>query len=554
MSNQVAIVGGHGQVARHLHPLLVAAGRQPVALVRSDDQRAELEEAGAHVRLLNIEQSNGEAFGQAFQGCDSVVFAAGGGPDGNIERKRTVDLEGALKSIEGARAAGITRFVMVSAIGVDEPLPDDTAPVWKAYVEAKRDADEALRLSGLDWTILRPGRLTDDPAPVSSRSVRTSNAARSRARTSPPPSPPSSTTTGPSASSGTSSAARSRSLTRFRRLSTTARPALPGWIRRPYVARCPRELSGQSGRMPLGTVLSVRPCTEGLPRMRLPVRRRTAASWVAATSVIALAVAGVTLSGSTASAADSDQVIQGLSSVPNTVTLDNQVDADKASSSALAKTSPGLLKITSPKRIPVMIKYDYDAVASYRGTVSGYAATSPSVTDQKLTSKQVREVDYLGYVKRRTHHHPRGQVGGPRRVRDRELPRRCTAAWPPPCRATASQDPADARRRRGPARRAQPAADRRQPAFINATAAYNALGTTRNAGKGIMLGNLDSGVWPEHPAFADQGNLPADPARRSRCNFGDNPLTPAADPFVCNKKLVGGRAFLGDLRRQRRAG
>ena len=162
MSNQVAIVGGHGQVARHLHPLLVAAGRQPVALVRSDDQRAELEEAGAQVRLLNIEQQDGAAFGQAFQGCDSVVFAAGGGPDGNIERKRTVDLEGALKSIEGARAAGITRFVMVSAIGVDAPLPDDTAPVWKAYVEAKRDADEALRLSGLDWTILRPGRLTDD--------------------------------------------------------------------------------------------------------------------------------------------------------------------------------------------------------------------------------------------------------------------------------------------------------------------------------------------------------------------------------------------------------
>ena len=75
--------------------------------------------------------------------------------------------------------------------------------------------------------------------------------------------------------------------------------------------------------------------------MRLPVRRRTAASWVAATSVVALAVAGVTSTGSTASAADPDQVIQGLSAVPNQVTLDNQVDADKASSSALAKTSPG---------------------------------------------------------------------------------------------------------------------------------------------------------------------------------------------------------------------
>jgi uncharacterized protein YbjT (DUF2867 family) len=163
MSNQVAVVGGHGKVALQLHPFLLEAGRQPVALVRSDDQRANLEDLGAHARLLNIEQSDGAAFGQAFTGCDAVVFSAGGGPDGNIERKRTVDLEGALKSIEGARAAGITRFVMVSAIDVDKPVADDAPDVWKAYVEAKRDADEAVRLSGLDWTILRPGRLTDDP-------------------------------------------------------------------------------------------------------------------------------------------------------------------------------------------------------------------------------------------------------------------------------------------------------------------------------------------------------------------------------------------------------
>jgi nucleoside-diphosphate-sugar epimerase len=162
MSNQVAIVGGHGQVARQLHPLLLEAGRQPVGLVRSDDQRATLEAMGAQARLLNIERADGEAFGQAFAGCDAVVFSAGGGPDGNIERKRTVDLEGALKSIEGARAAGITRFVMVSAIDVDKPVPDDAPDVWKAYVAAKRDADEAVRRSGLDWTILRPGRLTDD--------------------------------------------------------------------------------------------------------------------------------------------------------------------------------------------------------------------------------------------------------------------------------------------------------------------------------------------------------------------------------------------------------
>jgi uncharacterized protein YbjT (DUF2867 family) len=161
--SRIAVVGGHGKVARHLHPLLAAAGHRPVALVRREEYRAELEGKGAEVRLLDVEGEDAAGFAEAFEGCHAVVFAAGGGPDGNIERKRTVDLEGSLKSIEGARRAGISRFVQVSAIGVDTPLPPDTDPVWRAYVEAKRDADAALRSSGLDWTIIRPGRLTDGP-------------------------------------------------------------------------------------------------------------------------------------------------------------------------------------------------------------------------------------------------------------------------------------------------------------------------------------------------------------------------------------------------------
>ena len=161
--SRIAVVGGHGNVARHLHPLLAAAGHTPVALVRREEYRAELEGKGAEVRLLDVEGEDAAGFARAFEGCHAVVFAAGGGPDGNIERKRTVDLEGSLKSIEGARRAGISRFVQVSAIGVDTPLPPDTDPVWRAYVEAKRDADAALRSSGLDWTIIRPGRLTDGP-------------------------------------------------------------------------------------------------------------------------------------------------------------------------------------------------------------------------------------------------------------------------------------------------------------------------------------------------------------------------------------------------------
>ncbi|MGZ6745807.1 MAG: NAD(P)H-binding protein [Nocardioides sp.] len=160
----VAIVGGHGQVARHLHEQLVARGHVPVALVRREEHRAPLEALGAEVRMLDIEAQEADAFAAAFAGCGAVVFAAGGGPDGNVERKRTVDLEGSLKSVEGASRAGVRRFVQVSAIGVDDPLPEDTDEVWRAYVEAKRDADAAVRASDLDWTILRPGRLTDDPA------------------------------------------------------------------------------------------------------------------------------------------------------------------------------------------------------------------------------------------------------------------------------------------------------------------------------------------------------------------------------------------------------
>jgi uncharacterized protein YbjT (DUF2867 family) len=161
--SRVAVVGGHGKVARLLHPLLVRAGHVPVALVRDEAYRRELEALGAEVRVLDIEKETREGFARAFAGCRALVFSAGAGADGKVERKRTVDLEGSLKSIETCRPAGITRFVQVSAMAVDDPIPEDASPAWRAYVEAKRAADQALRASQLDWTILRPGWLSDDP-------------------------------------------------------------------------------------------------------------------------------------------------------------------------------------------------------------------------------------------------------------------------------------------------------------------------------------------------------------------------------------------------------
>lgn len=160
--SRIAVVGGHGRVALELHPLLVAAGHIPVALVRNQDYRAELGSLGAEVRIVDIESDDATAFAAAFDGCEAVVFAAGGGADGDKARKLSVDLGGSVKSIKGAKLAGVTRFVQISAIGVDADLPEDTDDVWRTYVEAKRDADVALRDSDLAWTIVRPGQLTGD--------------------------------------------------------------------------------------------------------------------------------------------------------------------------------------------------------------------------------------------------------------------------------------------------------------------------------------------------------------------------------------------------------
>ncbi|UZN03009.1 SDR family oxidoreductase [Cellulomonas sp. S1-8] len=160
---RVVVVGGHGKIARLLAPLLVARGDEVVPLVRRPEHADALAALGTQPALLDIEASDADDFASVMVGADAVVFAAGAGPDGNAGRKRSVDLEGSLKAQDGARLAGVRRFVQVSAIGVDAPITDDMPAVWAAYVVAKRDADEALRATDLGWTILRPGGLTDQP-------------------------------------------------------------------------------------------------------------------------------------------------------------------------------------------------------------------------------------------------------------------------------------------------------------------------------------------------------------------------------------------------------
>ncbi len=162
---RIAVVGGHGQIGTLLVTALKAAGHEPVAIGRNEQTAASLMKMhDIETRLLDLESADASGFADSLAGCDAVVFSAGGGPDGNIERKRSVDLEGALKTIEAARRLGLSRYVQISAIGVDQAVAADVSDVWAAYVAAKRDSDAAVRASGLDWTILRPGTLTDGPS------------------------------------------------------------------------------------------------------------------------------------------------------------------------------------------------------------------------------------------------------------------------------------------------------------------------------------------------------------------------------------------------------
>ncbi|MGO4594072.1 SDR family oxidoreductase [Leifsonia sp. 2TAF2] len=158
---RVAIIGAHGKVAQQLMRVLYDRGDEFVGVVRNEEHADDVYRLGGEGALVDIEKAEASELAAAISGCDAVVFTAGAGAGSGIERKRTVDYGGSVKAQEAAAQAGIQRFVQVSAWGVDAPV-DDTDPVWKAYVEAKRDADTALRESTLDWTILRPGGLTTE--------------------------------------------------------------------------------------------------------------------------------------------------------------------------------------------------------------------------------------------------------------------------------------------------------------------------------------------------------------------------------------------------------
>lgn len=158
---RIVIAGGHGKIALRLERLLSAAGHVPVGLVRSSAHVGDLAAAGAEAVVLDLENAGVDELAEVVEGADAVVFAAGAGPGSGAARKLTVDQQAAVSLADAASVTGARRYVMVSAMRVDDadPMSDD---VFQVYLRAKAAADADLRGRDLDWTIVRPGRLTDD--------------------------------------------------------------------------------------------------------------------------------------------------------------------------------------------------------------------------------------------------------------------------------------------------------------------------------------------------------------------------------------------------------
>jgi uncharacterized protein YbjT (DUF2867 family) len=152
----VLVAGGHGQIALRFARLATDRGHRVRGLIRNPDHAAEVEAAGGEAVLCDMEREDV----RPHVAGDAVVFAAGAGPGSGPERKRTVDEGAAIALMEAAADAGVRRYVMISSMGASDP--ESGSEAMRPYLRAKAAADAALRESGLEWTIVRPGGLTDD--------------------------------------------------------------------------------------------------------------------------------------------------------------------------------------------------------------------------------------------------------------------------------------------------------------------------------------------------------------------------------------------------------
>jgi uncharacterized protein YbjT (DUF2867 family) len=164
---RVVIAGGHGRIALRLGRLLTERGDVPVGLIRNPDHADDLREHGVEPVLLDLEHAGIDDVLAALDEADAAVFAAGAGPGSGIARKDTVDRGAAVLLADAAVRAGVRRYLLISSLGVesvrDGATPEGVDEVFLAYLRAKLAAEEHVRGLDLDWQILRPGALTDDP-------------------------------------------------------------------------------------------------------------------------------------------------------------------------------------------------------------------------------------------------------------------------------------------------------------------------------------------------------------------------------------------------------
>ena len=160
---RVVIAGGHGKIALLLERLLAGRGDQAVGLIRNPAHVADVQRAGAEAVVCDLEAAPADDVAVLLSGADAVVFAAGAGAGSGAPRKDSVDRAASVLMADAAERAGVRRFVQISTMGAGQPPRPGTDEVWAAYITAKTAAEDDLRSRDLDWTILRPGGLTDAP-------------------------------------------------------------------------------------------------------------------------------------------------------------------------------------------------------------------------------------------------------------------------------------------------------------------------------------------------------------------------------------------------------
>ncbi|MFZ0490810.1 MAG: SDR family oxidoreductase [Salegentibacter sp.] len=152
----ILIAGATGSTGKRIIEILNnSESFQPVAMIRKEEQKSMFEDMGVKSVLADLEKD----VDHALKGIDKVIFAAGSGGKTGPEKTTAVDQDGAIKLIDAAKKANVKKFVMLSAMGADKPEEHEKL---QHYLEAKGKADDHLRESGLSYTIVQPGALTDD--------------------------------------------------------------------------------------------------------------------------------------------------------------------------------------------------------------------------------------------------------------------------------------------------------------------------------------------------------------------------------------------------------